>query len=170
MRIMTICRYEGEIDGFIDGSKAATKGKLNTIHNLHCVEISINGIKAFSESFCNITSRFEHEGFEFDKITTCRLISRLSKVPNLAQDENPWKLLTLEPIYLRDSFVPATPIPVDKTPVFRGLERFPKAYCHGAWLLASIGIVSRDDLPSENQEDVVREIFDKNRKWLAHSN
>ena len=85
---------------------------------------------------------------------------------------NPWKLLTLEPIYIRDSIVSAAPIPRSKTPVFEGLEKFPKAYRHGAWLLASIGITSRLDLPDEENRTVVQSMLEANDRWLhgAESN
>lgn len=164
-------RYDGDIDGFINGTRAVTQNKINTIHILAPADITIEGSKALSESFCEITSRFEHGGYEFDKVTTCRLISTLEKLDLNAFEKksasrNPWKILTLEPIYIRDSIVPANPSFIEKPPRFEGLEKFPKSYCHGAWLLDKIQITSRLDLPSEDNHEAVKAIFDRHHKWL----
>lgn len=137
------------------------------MHNLSPAEIDIRGPKAVAESFCDIPSRFEHEGFEYDKVTTCRLISRLEKINPTTPGKNPWKMTTLEPIYIRDCFVPATPIPSNESPTFEGLEQFPKSYRHGAWLLDSLGIEVQYDLPSEDDRGAVKKIFDRNQEWLG---
>lgn len=138
---------------------------MNTVHQIDTAEVEISGAKAISESFCVITSRFEHQGREFDKITQCRLMSRLEKLDDSSQGP-PWRMLSLEPIYLRDSFVPATPQSTDAFPTFQGLENYPKSYRHGVWLLASIGITSRHDLPNEDDRESVERIIGRNRDWL----
>lgn len=166
---MRIIRYTGEIDGFIEGSRRVTHEKVTTVHKLSPAEIDIRESKAVSESFCEIISRFEHQGAEYDKITTCRLISKLEKLGSLSSAENLWKMITLEPIYIRDSFVPATPIPSDRCSFFDGLEKFPRSYRHGAWLLASLGIPVQHDLPSEDNREAVQRIFDNYREWLEAS-
>lgn len=55
---------------------------------------------------------------------------------------------------------------LDTIPAFEGVEGFPKGYRYGAWLLQSIGLEVRKDLPEEDDRESVREIFDRNRKWL----
>ena len=158
-------RYEGEIDGFIKGSEKHTHNKVNTVHQIDTADVEINGFKATSESFCTITSRFEHEGREYDKVTQCRLMSRLEKLSDSLQG-SPWRMLTLEPIYLRDSFVPATPQLTGTFPLFKGLDNYPKTFRHGVWLLASIGIASRYDLPNEDDRESVGKIIGQNHAWL----
>lgn len=154
------CRYDGDIDGFIDGSEKVTSDKVTTIHNINPTEIDICGSKALAESFCTMSSRFDHKGYEYDKVTHCRLVSRLEKLGPV------WKLLTLECIYIRDSILSVVPQAPDTIPIFEGAEKFPKGYRYGAWLLQNIGLEVRKDLPEEDDRESVKEVFDRNRKWL----
>lgn len=139
----------------------------------------MRGIKALSISFCTMTSRFERQGFEYDKISTVRLLSRLERLHTSASQSSTsasrpstsvWKLLTLECIYIRDSIVPAAPHPSDAVaPCFAAASKFPRAYRYSAWLLSTIGIESRDDLPREDDPDGVARVFADSRRWIDAS-
>ena len=163
--MVRLVRYDGDIDGFISGSEKVTHDKVTTIHVITPNDIDIRESKALAESFCTITSRFEHDKFEYDKVTVCRLISRLEKLAPSQGSE--WKLLTLEVIYIRDGIISVAPQAPESIPTFEGVEKFPKGYRYGAWLLAKIGIKSRDDLPQEDDRKSVKEVFDRNYEWLT---
>ena len=155
-----ISRYEGNIEGFISATEKVTHNKITTLHMIDPIEIEIRGPKAMSESLCQITTRYTLEGLEYDKVTTCRLMSRLEKV------EGAWKILTLEPIYIRDSMIAVAPQSPETIPAFKGAEKYPKSYRYGAWLLESIGIQSKLDLPNEDDRESVKKIIDANKEWL----
>lgn len=108
-----------------------------------------------------MTSRFEYEGHEFDKVSDIRLISQLEKV----QDE--WKILSLEAIYIRDRLVPTAPLPPDAVPSFEGVDKFRKSYRYGTWLLTTtVGLTVSDSLPGEDDPESVTKVLDKNRAWI----
>ena len=161
---MSFQRYNGDIDGFIGASSKVVSRKINTIHSINPTEVEIRGAKALSVSFCNMTSRFEHCGFEYDKVSVVRLVSRLERL-DLSQG-SAWKLLTLECLYIRDSIIAATPQPPDTIPSFKEAEKFPRAYRYSAWLLSRIGIESRNDLPQEDNRESITEVFDRNQEWI----
>ena len=138
--------------------------KVNTIHAINPTDIAIKGDKALAVSFCTITNRFSVDSREYDKVSSVRLVSQLEK---LDVDGRPtWKLLTLECIYIRDSVVSAAPQPPETIPSFDSAEKYPKGYRYGAWLLQTIGLTSRTDLPTEDDGESVKEVFDRNYAWL----
>ena len=161
---MNVPRHNGNIDGFIAASSKVVSKSINTVHSINPTEIDIRGAKALSESFCTITSRFEHHGFEYDKVSTVRLISRLERLD--ASQGLAWKLLTLDCVYIRDSIIPAAPQPSDTIASFAEAEKFPKAYRYSAWLLSTIGIKSRDNLPREDDPESVAKVFAENQAWI----
>lgn len=158
-------RYEGEIDEFVRQSSKVVAAKVNTVHAIHPGEITIRGSKALAVSFCTMTNRFPLDGHEYDKISSVRLVSKLEKLQ--LDGRAAWKLLTLECIYIRDGIVSAVPQPPDTVPVFHGAEKWPRGYRYAAWLLSSIGLAARTDLPTEDDRESVREVFDRNRAWLT---
>ena len=139
--------------------------KINTIHSISPVEIEIRNSKALSISFCNMTSRFSYQGNEYDKISSVRLISRLERL-NEAHESGGWKILSLECIYIRDSIVPIQPLSPDNVPSFEEAGKFNKCYRYSAWLLSTIGIESRNDLPNEEDPESVKEVLQRNQAWL----
>ncbi|KIV79375.1 hypothetical protein PV11_06938 [Exophiala sideris] len=153
--------YEGDIDGSINGTRQVVKPTVNTVHAINPTEIDIRGSKALAESFCSMTSRFEHQGYEFDKVLQVRLISQLEKV------HGEWKLMTLECIYIRDRIIPAAHLPRDAVvPSFDGVEKFRKSYRYATWLLGTIGLTVSDRLPAEDDHESVKEVLVRNRAWL----
>lgn len=161
--------YSGDIDGFINGTRKVTSSATATITTVHAItpaEIDIRGAKALSESLCTMTSRFAHEGFEFDKVSSVRLISRLSKV--MIGNQAAWRMLSLECIYIRDTMNPVLPLPRDSWPQFHGIEKFRSSYRCAAWLLNSLGITVSDDMAGEDRRASVEEVLNRNREWIAH--
>lgn len=157
-------RYEGEIDEFIRQSSKVVAAKVNTVHVINPAEITIKSSRALAVSFCTMSNRFPLDGHEYDKISSVRLVSQLEKLQ--LDGRAAWKLRTLECIYIRDAIVSAAPQPPDTVPVFHGADRWPRGYRYGAWLLSSIGLTARSNLPTEDDRDSVKEVLDRNRAWL----
>ncbi|KAK5465519.1 hypothetical protein LTS15_002082 [Exophiala xenobiotica] len=48
--------YEGDIDGFINGTRKVVSPTVNTLHAINPIEIDIRGSKALAESLWTMTS------------------------------------------------------------------------------------------------------------------
>lgn len=111
-------------------------------------------------------SRFEDKGSEYDKTSYCRLITRLSKIDT--PEGLQWKLLTMEPIYIRDNIVPACPQPDEANPSFDSIKNFNrKGYRYLAWRLFNSGLGVQDDLSEEDDRASVRELLERNKQWIT---
>ncbi|KAJ5632772.1 hypothetical protein N7490_009111 [Penicillium lividum] len=95
--------FQGNIDGFVSGSKGMATGGTGAVHTICPIETHVHGNKALSESTGSIAIRFQHHGGLFDCVSYTRFISRLEVV------NGEWKLLTLDAIYERDSIMPVVP-------------------------------------------------------------
>lgn len=152
-------RYKGEIDDFVARSAGLVSGKVSISHLITTTIFEIRGSKALTESGCVITSRFDHDGHEYDMTSWVRLVSRLCKV------EGQWKMLTLEVIYVRDLIVPVPGSPELDWDGIKSWSR--KSYRFAAWHLRQRGLVVREDLPGEDDKDSVKELMDAGLAWLS---
>ncbi len=155
-------RFQGDIDGFVDGSRRMAQGGTNAIHNICPVEVHLNHDKAVSESTGSISIRFKHEGHEYDCISLTRFVSRLEKVGN------EWKLLTLEAIYERDYIRPTFPSPAATLAVSLpsgGRE----SYKCIAWVLSNKGFTIKQDLPGVDRPESCDEFMANSFAWLGEA-
>ena len=113
----------------------------------------------------HIASCYEHDGIAYDLSAWVRGVSRLERVPGAEGLE--WKLLTLEPIYIRDNIVPVAPLTRPCTLDFSSVEHARPSYRYLTWLISLRGGKIRNDLPGEDDEESVRDIMERNQKWLA---
>jgi hypothetical protein len=137
------------------------------LHFTTPVSISIRGSKAVAESLAIIASRYEHDGIEYDLSAWVRGVSRLEQVPGPEGLE--WKLLTLEPIYIRDNIVPTAPLTKPCTLDFSSVEHARPSYKYLTWLIGLRGGKVRNDLPGEDDEKSVKDIMERNQEWLAEN-
>lgn len=124
--------------------------------------IQLCGSKALTDSWCIIQTRHAAQGEnpEFDLITWLRIFSRCQKI----EESGEWKMLTLEPIYMRDLI---TPIPPSSMPDFGdSLASFRKSYRFTAWSVSKRGLEIRDDMPGDDRPESVNEICERNEAWL----
>lgn len=147
-------RFQGDIDGFVDGSRRMAQGGTGAIHTICPVEVHLNGEKAVSESTGSISIRFEHEGHEFDCVSITRFVSRLQKVTG------EWKLLTLEAIYERDYIMSIMPSPSARLDV-PSLSAGRQSYKCIAWLLSKKGFAVAQDLPGTDRPTSSEEFLTK---------
>lgn len=155
-------RYDGDIDGFVAASETMYSPTVALIHQLIPGQIQVRGSKALADSWCIIQTRHANhaEDPEFDLITWLRIFSRCEKV----KDSGEWKMLTLEPIYMRDLI---TPVPPGPMPDFGdNLSRFRKSYRFTGWCVSKRGLKVRDDMPGDDVLESVTEVCERNQAWF----
>jgi hypothetical protein len=123
-----------------------------------------NNQKALAESICDISVRYEQDGIEYDGKSLVRGFSRLERVPTTEDPLGPWKMLTMEVIYIRDSILPVAP----KEFKFKGArtEGVRSSYKYLTWHVESHGGKVKDDLPGEDDKDSVKKVVDLNQEWI----
>jgi hypothetical protein len=154
----TTYRFQGDIDGFVAGSKGMARGGTAAVHQIFPVEVYLNGgNKALTESTGSISIRFSYEGAQYDCVSSTRFISRLENVGG------EWKLLTLDAIYDRDSITPVLPrAPVD-FPFPPGAR---ESYKCIAWVLSQKGFAIKDNLPGNDSPASCEQLMKEGFEWL----
>lgn len=150
-------RFQGDIDGFVNGSRKMATGGTGAVHTICPIEIHLNGDKALTESTGSILIRFEYQGKQYDCLSFTRFISRLEKF------DGEWKLLTLEAIYDRDSItsvLPSAPVDFGFAPGSR------ESYKCIGWLLSQRGFKIKQDLPGLDNPSSCVKFMDESFRWL----
>ena len=153
------------MDGFVSGSKDQASKGLTVIHSINPVEVTIRGSKALAISVVSIAARFEHDGAQFELTSWARLVSRLEKI-DTADGTTTWKLLTLSCIYIRDGIQPVVPQCLSTTLNFDTVKAARSSYRYLTWHILHLGLEVRDDLPGVDDEQSVREVMDRDSKWI----
>ena len=160
----------GDMDSILAGAQRMTAR--DVVHVLTPVYIDVrNNQKALAESLCDISVRYEQNGIEYDMKSLVRALSHLERVPaegsNGAASEDslgPWKMLTMEVIYVRDSIQPVVPPEFDLTGArTKGVR---SSYKYLTFHVEAHGGKVRDDLPGEDDEKTVREAVNRNQQWI----
>ncbi|GJN75825.1 hypothetical protein PLICBS_009931 [Purpureocillium lilacinum] len=149
--------FNGNIDGFVTGSKKMAEQGSRSNHAICPVEIHVNGDKAVSESTGSIMVRFRHNDIDYDCTSYARFVSRLERVDGI------WRMLTLEAIYERDTIQPAFPGTSAASFDIRGGRESYK--CLG-WLLLQKGFSVDQDLPGTDIPESVEGFMKDHRHWL----
>ena len=136
----------------------------SAMHHINPVEVTINGLKAFSVSVGNISSRFEKGGSEYELISNCRFLSRLAKVKD--NEGGCWKMLSMDVIYQNDSISPVVPNGNPLEMDFPSLAGYRQSYKLLSWLLAEKGYTVKKDLPGVDDEQSVRNVMSRSLEWL----
>lgn len=168
--LLKISWFTGDIDAFIEGSKKMAQGGSVASHTITPVDVhfSTSGNKALSESTGNITMRFQldhdddtHGSTSYELVSWTRFVSKLEK----SDDE--WKLVSLEPIYDRDTIVPAVPLQADgqipRTTFQKGAR---ESYSSLAWLLDRRGFQVDMDLAGTDRPKSVEGLMKGQLRWL----
>ena len=163
MKKLITRRYKGDIDGFISGAQKLTAR--NMLHVITPVHVDILGSKALAESVINISVRYEEDGVEYDLASVVRAISRLEQLDDVSS-ESSWKMLSTSVIYVRDSMVPTVPLSGPCKLNFDDVKDARKSYRYLTWHVRKHGGTVKDDLPGEDDEQSVKEVMDRNKKWL----
>ncbi|KAJ6024485.1 hypothetical protein N7540_005282 [Penicillium herquei] len=149
--------FQGDIDGFVAGSKGMVTGGTDAVHTISPVEIHLNGNKALTESTGSISIRIQHGGEFFECISYNRFISRVELVGD------GWKLLSLEAIYVRDFITSVIP---GRTASFDFPENTRESYKCIGWVLAQKGFTIKQDLPGTDDPTSCARFMEANFTWL----
>lgn len=158
--------YHGDVDGFIDGSKAMASQGSHALHTITPVEIEIEGKRAVSTSVGSITARFSIGENEFELISTCRFVSRLKDIDNT--DQVNWKMLTMECIYVHDAVTPIVPSEIRDNVSLQDSTR--KSYRYLSLLLKQKGRTVNNHLAGIDDPQSVQSILERNNNWLLSRN
>lgn len=151
-------RYDGDIDGFVAGSKSLHTTSGSIIHQIVPADVEVNDLKAVADCWCFISARLPIEKDECELRTSLRLLYRCEKF------RGEWKLLSLEPIYIHDTVSAVSPGARLDIP---DLSHFRKSYRHTAWLVQQRGVDIADDLPGEDDAASVQDIRKGHQDWLV---
>ncbi|KAL2784640.1 hypothetical protein BJX64DRAFT_286420 [Aspergillus heterothallicus] len=149
--------FQGDIDGFVAGSRAMATGGTGALHSISPVEVHLNGDKAVTESTGTVAVRFDYEGRSFDSVTGTRFISKLERV------SGQWKLLSLEAIYTRDAITPVLPGGGEVVLPVEGRE----SYKCLSWVLGLRGFKIKQDLPGVDDPASAARVMDEAMAWLS---
>ncbi|GKZ40115.1 hypothetical protein AbraIFM66950_002418 [Aspergillus brasiliensis] len=150
--------FQGDIDGFVEGSKGMATGGTGAVHTVCPVEVHLHGEKALSESTGSISIRFQHDGSFFDCVSYTRFISRLEFVGG------EWRLLTLEAIYDRDLITPVIP---QRTAEFHFPKDARESYRCISWVLSQKGFSIKQDLPGIDDQTSCAQLMEASFNWLG---
>ncbi|KAF9887165.1 hypothetical protein FE257_010419 [Aspergillus nanangensis] len=149
--------YQGDVDGFVSGSRAMSTGGTGALHSISPVEVSLHGDKALTESTGSVAIRFKHSGNDYDSVSVTRFISRLQRVGS------EWKLLSLEAIYERDSILPVVPGVSGEISLPAGGR---ESYKCISWVLGQRGFKIKQDLPGADDPASVAQLMEQSTNWL----
>lgn len=137
----------------------------NLIHNINVCEITINADRAVAVSVCQITTRNSFDGREVDTSSWIRIVTMLKKV-NVGGSTK-WKMLSLEPIYLRDNIMAVTPRELLNDSDRKILEEARQSYKCVSWDIIKHGGWPSFDMPGVDKPETVEEVLGRNYAWIS---
>jgi hypothetical protein len=152
--------FQGSGADFVSGSeRMAGRGDLSR-HRLGPPVVDINGDRALAEVSAGIELRTDLAGVEVDLISYARLIYRAQFI------DGRWQIVSLDPIYERDSLTPAIPGTVVRLDPAE-LTGLRSSYRLLAHLLRLRGYDVRDDLYGDDQPETVDAFHRDAQEWLT---
>ena len=161
---LTCERFSGDVDGFVQGSKAMAKSGTLASHTIQPVEVHIKGSKAVSVSTGSVQIRLILDDIEYDMTSWVIFLSRLSLVSSSRTAQ--WRLLSLEAVYDRDSIAATKPI----VNTSRAIELSPNArpsYKYLEWVMSQRGYSVPHDLPGTDDREGMQAMMDGQLLWLT---
>jgi hypothetical protein len=145
----------------VESQKMSSRGQKAT-HRLSPPVVAVHGERAVVEISAGIEFRDIIGGVEADLTSFTRLIYRLEKTSGT------WQIVSLDPIYERDSLVPTVPgeipqIDRDALAAVRAPYRFLGYY------LVQSGYDITDDLFGDDRPDEVEDLYRSSFAWAAET-
>lgn len=162
--LIKVSWFEGNADEFVAASKKMAAAGTVASHLYLPMEVHFSNdrSRAVSEATGNVTIRFPFEEHMYELVSYTRFISKLEKVGD------DWKILTLEPIYDRDTIVPVTPVAPTLTngpmPTFTKGTR--ESYRCLAWVLDLRGYKVDMELAGTDRPETVEKLMESYFEWL----
>jgi len=150
----------GTPDEFVAGSKRMNASKAPAKHKVFDTVVWMNGDRAVAECITAIQIRCPLDGDTVDMSTHTRLHYRLEKRNGL------WKILSMEPIYEKDSMVSMYP---DGTfSVDHGeLDSYRPSYAYMMLRQVHYGLSPNGELAGEDRPETVADVYEKSSKFLG---
>ena len=153
--------YQGSAEGFIEGSIRMASSKVSSSHRLQPIVVRVNGSKAVATLSATIDSRIVLDEVEADLESHTRLIYRATK----ANDNQRWKLASLDCIYQHDRLDPAIPgesLEIDMT----AMKTYRSTYRCLSYVLEKRSYPVDGDLPGDDRPEQVKRLYDETFAWL----
>jgi SnoaL-like domain len=157
--LVRVTWFEGTISEFIEVSRERQRGRGSGFHVINPVWSEVDGDRALVESQGEIHVRPHIDGVECDVVSWGRFFSRVER------RGVEWRLLTFDSIYKKDRIDPVSPGAV----LHLDHERLASArssYRHLTYLNRDAAYTVPDDLPGDDQPELVEAFYRKARGWL----
>ncbi|MFC7557308.1 nuclear transport factor 2 family protein [Pseudoroseomonas wenyumeiae] len=157
--VMMATWIQGTADEFIAASIAGWNKGVSILHFLGGHSADIRDDRAIAQTKMTISQRTTVHDVEVDVVCTGRFYDFLEK------RDGRWGLVLRQPIYEKDRMdplVPGTTVPLD--PALLG--RFPKGYCHLAYIQSEIGYPVKANMPGLKGPEV-EALYARGAAWLA---
>ncbi|MCB8913916.1 nuclear transport factor 2 family protein [Rhodococcus rhodochrous] len=143
----------------VESQKMSARGQQAT-HRLSPPVVSVHQNRAVVEISAGIEFRDTIGGVEADLTSYTRLLYRLQKMPDS------WQIVSLDPIYERDSLIPTVPglIPQIDTTTLAAIR---KPYRFLGYYLRQNGYDITDDLYGDDRPDEVQDLYRSTFAWAA---
>lgn len=150
----------GSPDEFVEGSKRMNASKAPAKHKVFDTIVWKNGNRAVAECITSIQIRCPLDGDTVDMATHTRLHYRLEKRGGI------WKILSMEPIYEKDSMFSAY---TDGT--FKAsreeLEQYRPSYANMILRQVHYGLTPNEALAGEDKPETIAQIYQKSSEFLG---
>lgn len=158
--IMKATWTEGSFEDFIEITKEGMKHGLNIMHILGGSAIEVNRSRAQAMTKMIILQRSMLDGVLCD-------VSSYARQFDLWEKRNgKWGLVYRETVADKDRVDPVNPAETVKLDQ-KLLERFPKEYCHLAYLQTKIGYDVNPDCPRLSGGASMEALYQKGANWLV---
>ncbi|MEU0562012.1 nuclear transport factor 2 family protein [Dactylosporangium sp. NPDC006015] len=152
--------YTGDGPGFVDASRAMAAAGNASVHRLSPPVVQVVGDRAFAEVPAAIEVRTDAGGTLADLVSYTRIVYRLERRGGR------WGIVSLVPVYERDTLTPAVPgqrvhVPPEELAPFRA------PYALLGWLLAGRGYPVGGDLLGDEQPDRTAAFYADTLRWLS---
>lgn len=156
---MTATVFQGPVDAFIAQARQAHGRGLTAQHILGGTSIDVNGDRAVAQTRATIGQRAPVHEILCDVVCTIRFYDMLEK------RHGRWGLVRRQGIYEKDRLDPVDPSHKLALDAER-LARFPRGYCHLAYLQTSAGLTVKEDMPGLTGPEV-EALYAAGAAWLA---
>lgn len=150
----------GTPDEFVAGSKRMNASKAPAKHKVFDTIVWKNGNRAVAECITAIQIRCPLDGDTVDMSTHTRLHYRLEKREGL------WKIVSMEPIYEKDSMIsmyPDGPFSVDHDE----LASYRPSYAYMMLRQVHYGLSPNGELAGEDRPESVAAVYEESSKFLG---
>ena len=151
--------FQGTADEFIDVSRQGRARGVSILHFQGGTSIDLASPRAIVQTKMTISQRALVHDVLCDVVCTGRFYDFIEK------RRGRWGLVLRQPIYEKDRIDPVDPaatLRLDR----KLLERFPRGYCHLAYLQTGIGYKVKRDMPGLSGAEV-EALYARGQGWLA---